>query len=161
MCPARECICQELFSRCFWPSSRCCQRCYLFRTALCVPMPLCNTHQNKARLHTYQEFVLSSEATSHHDTSQGACIRYFHSVACPLPQNQTHTFCSCQSLWQRHYSSETSNKLLTVILYLGNQRPINCNTRQCLPASQGHQMQVLESTAWPQPSTTSLTKPAG
>lgn len=151
---AGSCSLLELFSRHFRPSSRRRQRLFVLRTASRVPTPLCNAHQNKARLQSRQEFVFSSEATSCRDASQGVCIRYFHSVTPPLLQNQTHTFCSCQSLWQRrwHQVSETSNKLLTAMLCPGNRRPVGRDTRCCLPALQGWQPWIPESPAWPQPS---------
>lgn len=151
---AGSCSLLELFSRYFRPSSRRRQRLFVLRTASCVPTPLCNAHQNKARLQSRQEFVFSSEATSCRDASQGVCIRYFHSVTPPLLQNQTHTFCSCQSLWQRrwHQVSETSSKLLTATLCPGNRRPVGRATRCCLPALQGWQPGVPESPARPQPS---------
>lgn len=160
---ARSCSLPELFSWRFWPSSRRCQRCFVLGMALRVPTPLCNAHRNKARLQSRWEFVFSSEATSHRDASRGVCVRYFHSITPPLLQHQTHTFCSCQSLWQRlwHHISETSNKLLTATLCPGNWRPVGRDMRHCLPALQGCWMWVLESPARPQPSTTFLTEPAG
>lgn len=167
---AGSCSLPEPFSQRFRPSTRHRQRRFVLEACSGQPyvsprwaMPLCNACRSKAGLQSRREFVFSFEATSHHDASQGVCMRCFRSVPLPLPQNQTHTFYSCQFLWQRlwHHISETSNKLLTATLCPGNRRPVSHDTRHRLPALRGCWMWVPESPAQPQPSTAFLTKPAG
>lgn len=60
----------------------------------------------KSGAQTRRAFVSSSEAASRRDISQGVCKRELHSVTPPLLQTPTHTFCSCQSLWQRLWHHE-------------------------------------------------------
>lgn len=139
MCPACECLCSppEMFSQSFWPSSRCCQRGFVLRTTLHVPVSLKQSQVAKLpgicilRGHvprnTSKVFArIFSSGHSSPPATPGTQV-----VQEPIPL--------AEALAPRFGAKHT---LLTATLRPGGRGLVSCDMRCSLPALQGCQMWI-------------------